>query len=284
MTSGDLVVSIDGAVVPPERACVPVTDRAFLLGDSIFETFRTYQGRAHALDRHLARLARSAAALGIDLPVDAHTLRAEVAALLDAAGAADGAERRVRMIITRGDVAGLGDDGPARRVLVAAPFGGHPEPYYREGVAICAVAGGRAFPGAKAGSYLVSVLATREAKARGAHEAVFVHEGQVLEGATSNVFAVVAGVLRTPDAGVLAGITRGIVVELAAAYGIAHEVGPLPESALRRASEIFLTSATRALMPVRALDDVRIPEVRGPVYEALWRAYHESLDARLAPR
>ncbi|MBX3251230.1 MAG: aminotransferase class IV [Myxococcales bacterium] len=284
MSASDLVVAIDGVIVPPERAQVPVTDRGFLLGDSVFETFRTYGGRAHALDRHLARLARSAAALGIDPAITPSALVAEIGAILDVADAAEGRERRVRLVVTRGDAAGLGDDGPARRVIVAAPFAGHPEAYYRDGAPICTVPGGRAFPSAKAGSYLVSVLATREAKARGAHEAIFIDDGQVLEGATSNLFVVVDGALRTAAEGVLPGITRGIVLELAAALGLPHEVGPVPEAALRRASEAFLTSATRGLMPVRAVDDAALPAIRGPFFEALASAYEAGLEGRLTPR
>ncbi len=270
-----MIVAIDGVLVPEDRAAVPITDRGFLYGDSVFETFRTYGRRAHALDRHLARLSRSASAIELAIPVDTETLRREVRQVI---GAACG-ELRVRLMVTRGDAPGLADDG-ARRVILGAPFEGHPARLYEEGVVVCTVEGERERPGAKIGSYLTSILAARQARSRGAYEALLVSEGQVREGATSNFFACIDGVLRTPKAGVLPGVTRGIVLELAAERGLEAREGPLAVDELGAASEAFLTSATREVMPIRRVDghDLGPP---GPVTRRLAEAYRAGLADRL---
>ncbi len=271
--------AVDG-VIGEGSATVPITDRGFLYGDSVFETFRTYEGLPHALDRHLARLRRSAAALEITLPLDEAGFRAEVHALLDAAGAGPGNERRLRMMITRGDAPGLADDG-ARRVLLAAPFAGHPAELYAQGVVVACVPGGRAHASTKAGSYLPSILAARAAKAQGAYEPLLVDdEGCVTEGGTSNVFAVIDGVLRTPSADMLPGVTRGLVLELAAELGLRVNEGILPRSDLLRAEEVFITSSTRELMPVRQVDEQ--PIALGPVTQRLAERYRATVPDRLA--
>ncbi len=272
-------VSIDGTLVAAEAARIPVTDRGFLYGDSVFETVRTYDGQDHALDRHLARLVRSAKAVEMQLPVSIDVLADEVRSLVCATDEA----LRVRLMVTRGDAAGLAETGPARRVMLGYHFEPHPDDHYTAGVPVRLVEGGRFLAGAKAGSYLLSVLATREARAKGGYEAILVEalgpDGQVWEGATSNVFAVVDGVLRTASTGVLPGVTRGIVLELAEELGLAVVEGPLRVADLRSASEVFLTSATRELMPVRALDDQALTP--GPVHASLHARYRETLQGRL---
>lgn len=271
--------AVDG-VIGEGQATVPITDRGFLYGDSVFETFRTYEGLPHALDRHLARLRRSAAALEIVLPLDEAGFRAELRALLDAAGAGPGNERRVRLMVTRGDAPGLADDG-ARRVMLAAPFAGHPPELYARGVVVSCVPGGRSHASTKAGSYLASILAARAAKAKGAYEPLLVDDDdRVTEGGTSNVFAVVDGVLRTPAADMLPGVTRGLVLELAAQLGLDVSEGPLPRRDLLRAEEVFLTSSTREVMPVRRVDDQ--PIALGPVTRRLAERYRATVPERLA--
>ncbi|MEM9070180.1 MAG: aminotransferase class IV [Myxococcota bacterium] len=268
-------VSIDGAIVAADQALVPVTDRGFLYGDSVFETFRTYGRRAHALGRHLARLERSAASVALRLPVDAETFRAEVRALIDASEG----ERKIRLMVTRGDAAGLADDG-ARRVILSYPFQPHPEAHYSQGVVVTLVEGGRDLASAKAGSYLTSVLATRTARSRGAYEAILSQEDTILEGATSNVFFVREGCLYTSRAGVLPGVTRGLVLELARERGIPCAEGVVPRSLVAEAEEAFLTSATREVMPISRVDE-RVFGPPGPITKALLEAYRGSLGARV---
>ncbi|HHH11301.1 MAG TPA: branched-chain-amino acid aminotransferase, partial [Sorangium sp.] len=223
------VVFINGAEVAPERATVSVYDRGFLYGDSVFETVRSYGGKLFALDEHLQRLARSADSMGIALPLPMEALAAEVRRAVAASGNEDS---YVRMMLTRGS-GPLGLDpnlaGHPLRVIFVHALEAPPAALYQRGVTVSCVQTVRASdaaPSAKLGNYFASVLALRTARARGAQEALVVNrDGLVVEGTTSNVFVLRAGVLTTPplSAGVLAGITRAVVVDIIADLGLAFE-------------------------------------------------------------
>lgn len=284
-----IAVSIDGVVVAPEAAHVSVFDRGFLYGDSVFETVRTYGGRPHELDAHLDRLERSAGLVFISMPVGRDQLRVEIDACLAAAG---NPESYLRVMITRGQGA-LGLD-PAladnpRRVILCAPLNPLPAVAYSEGVAAITWRTQRSLDatgheGAKIGNYLVSVLALREAKAAGAHEALITNgAGEVLEGATSNLFFVKSGTLLTPplEAGILAGITRATVLECARALEI--PLGYCAPSArqLLEADEVFISSTIRELVPVVRIDGAPITNgLPGPITLELLANFRAHVSAR----
>jgi branched-chain amino acid aminotransferase len=279
-----IAVMIDGQVRPPGAWHVSVFDRGFLYGDSVFETLRTYRGVPFGLGEHMQRLARSAALVFIELPAPLATIEAEV---LEAVAAGQNPESYVRVMITRGQGA-LGLD-PAlaerpSRVIIVQPLGTPPERYYTDGVSVISYRTQRQVDatsavGAKVGNYLVSVLAMREASRVGAVEALIVDaRGAVLEGATSNVFLVVGDRLVTPDlsAGVLAGITRAHVLDVAAALGIAVELRTPSLEETYAADEVFITSSIRELMPVVRLDERAIASGKpGPVFNRLRQAFRQ---------
>jgi branched-chain amino acid aminotransferase len=256
-------VSIDGEIRSEQQACVPVTDRGFLYGDSIYEVIRTYGGRPYLLEEHLVRLARSAERLAMSLPGGLEPIRADVAATL---AVADNPESTIRVIVTRGSGPIQLDPrtaGTPRRVVIVFPFQGHPAALYSEGALIHLVPSGRSdqgiAAGAKSGNYLVNLLALGVAKRHGAHEAILLdHRGRVTEGASSNLFVLRDGGLQTPplDAGILEGITRRQVFSIARSAGLRVTERPLSPADLRAADEIFLTSTLREIMPVtRVLDE-----------------------------
>jgi branched-chain amino acid aminotransferase len=259
------VVSIDGEIVPPERATVSVFDRGFLYGDGIFESLRVYAGRPFALTEHLARLGRSAAALGIPLPIPLAGFAHDVQAAISASGEA---EAYVRIMLTRGtsDVPSLMPAGPltATRVILVEPLRLPPRQPYASGVTAITLRwdAWTAPASAKVIPYLTSLLALQEAKVRGAAEAIFVDRGGLVrEAATANVFAVMAdGRLVTPSEGpgVLGGITRGQVLDLAVTLGLSCSVSVLELEALARAQEVFLTSSIREVVSVVAVDGAAI--------------------------
>jgi branched-chain amino acid aminotransferase len=268
---------IDGEVVPLERATVSVLDRGFLYGDAVFETLRSYDGRPFLLDRHLERLARSAATVGIPLPLPTTALEREVRSTLEAAGNADA---YVRVTLTRG--AGPPGLDPSRatqvrRIVLVMPL----EPAANvsaEGVAAVTFATGRLASlsptrGAKTGNYLESIMAVRYARERGASDALLVDaEGRIIQGASSNVFFVRGSRLLTPplEAGILPGIIRGVVLEIAAALAVPVELRAPLTLELGDFSEIFLTSSVRELAPVTRVDGVGVGTGRpGPVYGKL---------------
>ena len=262
------LVMIDGRPMAPEAARVSVFDRGFLYGDSVFEALRTYAGRPFALERHLARLADSAARVFIELPVSLEQLGREVQSAIVGAG---NTESYVRLTVTRGVGETLGlDPGLSRhpaRVIIVTPLTPPPPETYLEGVPVVSyrterVTDGSAAAGAKVGNYLVAVLANREARAAGCYEALIVDgRGRVVEGATSNVFAVLDdGTLVTPPEqdGILLGITRETLLELADELKLAVRLQSLPLDELKHAAEVFVCSSIRELVPVVRIDGARI--------------------------
>jgi branched-chain amino acid aminotransferase len=252
------VASINGVLHAPDEARVSVYDRGFLYGDSVFETLRTYGGEPFLLDEHLARLARSAALIGIVTPIAAADLAREVRL---AVRAARNDESYVRVTITRG-TGPLGlDPAPARdplRVILVEPFTPLPAALYRDGVRAVTTRLDRpadTAPGAKITNYLASLLAVQSAKAQGAHEALLLDaRGDVIEGATSNVFLVCDDTLITPPeaAGILAGITRAQVIDVAGELGIPVRFATFHPGILAR--EAFLTSSLREVLPLVQID------------------------------
>lgn len=280
------LVLIDGVVHAPEAARVSVFDRGFLYGDSVFETIRTYGGRPFALSEHLGRLEQSAARVFIDLPVPAARIADEIVEALAAAG---NPESYVRVMVTRGSgPLGLDAGFEVRplRVIIVAPLVPPAPELYASGIAAVTfrtqrVAEATDAAGTKVGNYLVAVLAMRKARAEGAAEALIVdHAGNVVEGASSNVFAVCSGKLVTPpeSAGILPGITRAKLLEVAAELGLSVELRALPVAELGSAEEVFISSSIRELLPVVRVDSRVIGGGRpGPVSAALLRAFREKV-------
>lgn len=277
---------IDGRPMAPEAAKVSVFDRGFLYGDSVFEALRTYGGRPFALNRHLLRLARSASRVFIELPVSLEQIGREVESAIVGAG---NAESNVRLMLTRGvgELLGL-DPGLSRhplRVVIVTPLKSPPPEAYLDGVGVVSyrterVTDYNAAAGAKVGNYLVAVLATREARAAGAHEALIVDaQGRVVEGATSNVFAVLPdGTLVTPpeEDGILLGITRETLLAVADELKLGVRLASLPLAELKGATEVFVCSSIRELVPVVSVDGERIGSGRpGPVSQQLLAAFRE---------
>lgn len=275
-------VSIDGSLVAPEEAKVSVYDRGFLYGDGVFETLRTYRGVPFSLNEHIERLEGSASAVGIELPISRRELVRET---IEAVRAAGNPESTMRILITRGQ-------GPLRldpsgatsplRVILVEPFTPPPAAIYRDGVATITTRTERAAdaaPGAKVTNYLASMLAMQRAHAAGAHEALLLDaEGHVLEGATSNFFVVIEGELLTaPEAMILVGITRAHVLALASRAWIVVRYGSIGRSELEGASEAFLTSTLREIVPVTRVDEIVIGDgAPGPITRRLHAAFREA--------
>ena len=260
----DGVVSIDGQLFPAGEARVSVFDRGFLYGDSAFEVMRTYARRPFRERDHLERLRRSCERLLLPITSGPEQWSHEVRRAIDASQLP---ECNVRVMITRG-TGPLGLDlSEAKRPSVlcfALPLHPPPAVVYEQGVAVGLSHAARATDGtravgAKTSNYLGSVLALHEVKQKGAHEAIIVGpNGEIVEGATSNVFIVRGDELATPpiEAGILAGITRKTVLELAGELGIAvHETQLYPHD-LYRADEVFITSTVREIVPVVKVDDL----------------------------
>ncbi len=272
------MIWIDGQL----RGCdatVSVFDRGLLYGDGLFETMPIYAGRPFLLDDHLARLMRGTQALRIANAPSLDDWRAAVSALLDA-------ERpdcaTLRLWITRGvnTGSGLACSAATRPTWIAAclPARRYDARVYGEGMVLALSAREHAMPSqlptaSKHANYLASILAFDDAQAAGADEALLCNpHGRVCEGAFSNLFAVLDGVLVTPpiDEGPLAGTARARLLALAAASGIARAEAPIPLSRLVDASELMLSNALIGIAPVRQVlprepaDPDPAPNLRSP--------------------
>jgi branched-chain amino acid aminotransferase len=277
-------VWIDGVLAPAGEARVSVFDRGFLYGDSAFEVMRTYDKRPFRETAHLDRLRRSCERLLISLAWSNAQL-AEIIANTIAASKLP--ECYVRVMVTRGvgpmsiDLAQANEPSMLVFALTLTPLAAS---VYESGIAVGLSRAARATDGtraagAKTSNYLGSVLALHEVKQRGAQEALILGpSGEVIEGATSNVFIVNKGQLFTPsiDAGILAGITRQTVLELAAEQKLEVRETPLHPSDLYQAEEVFITSTVREVVPVVRVDDKVIGNGRpGPIAARVLAAYRE---------
>ncbi len=255
------LLNVEGRLVPPEQAFVPVMDRGFLYGDSVYEVVRTYGGRVFELGRHLDRMERSAARIGLSLPPRAR-LESELFRTMDAAG---NPESYARIIVTRGEGRfGLSPhlaEGLNRLIVIVRPLEPPAPEQYDRGLQMAVTRMRRNPPQAldpalKTGNYLNSALALRESHAAGADDALLLDlRGQVTEASTSNVFFVQDGVVVTPPLalGMLEGVTRGLVIEIARGEGLLVREEPHGSEALAAADEVFVTSTIREVMPVTSL-------------------------------
>lgn len=263
-------VWVNGGLYEAEAATVSVLDHGLTVGDGIFETVKAVEGRPFALGRHLDRLTRSAAGLGLPEP-DLDEVRRACAAVLEANPVPLG---RLRITYT-GGLSPLGSDrGDAGPTLVVALGGSARRP---DSTAVITVPWTRnersALAGLKTTSYAENVVALARAHERGASEALFANTvGQLCEGTGSNVFVVVDGQLHTPPvaSGCLAGITRALAVEWTGALET-----DLPFDVLESADEVFLTSTLRDVQAVHAVDGRGLSDAPGPVTAKAMRIFEE---------
>jgi len=276
--------SVNGNVVPAEQARVSVLDNGFTFGDAVYETLRTYAGRPFHLDRHLERLRASAARLGFEAPFGDDVFARRLDDLLARAG---NDESYIRVILSRGegDISYRFDrvKGPTL-VMVVKPLEPPPERDYVEGIPVVIASVRRNHPRAldpaiKSNNLLNNILAVREGQARGAVETILLNDlGEVAEGASSNVFVVKGGRVSTPPlaAGILAGITRRLVLDLCRELGIPAGEETLRVADLLAADEVFITSTTKEAAPVRAVDGRPVGSGKpGPIHRRVLQAYRE---------
>jgi branched-chain amino acid aminotransferase len=253
-------VWVDGRLVSSDAPAISAFDHGLLTGDGVFETLKTVGGRPFALTRHCARLEHSARGLGLGAP-DRATVEAAIEAVVRANGIAHG---RVRVTVTGGPSPLGSERGPSGPTVIVAVA---PMPHWPATAAVCVVPWSRNERGALAGlkttTYGENVVALAYAHERSAGEAIFGNlAGNLCEGTGTNVFLVLDGELITPplSAGCLAGVTRALVLEVTDA--VERDV---PLARLGEASELFLTSSTRDVQAVSAVDGVALPVVAGPI-------------------
>jgi branched-chain amino acid aminotransferase len=256
-----VTVWVNGELVDEADATVSVFDHGVTVGDGVFESTRVTSGVPFALTRHLRRLAGSARGLGLPEPED-ELLRRAVTQTLSANDLTG--SLRLRITYT-GGVSPLGSDrGAAGPTLVVALAPLSPWPLTAQVAVVPWTRNeGAATAGLKTTSYADNVVALAHAKRAGAGEALFANtRGELCEGTGSNIFLVLDGRVVTPplSSGCLAGVTRALLLEWC---DIGERV--LPLSALQEASEVFLSSSTRDVQAVSAVDGRELPDSPGPL-------------------
>lgn len=266
-------VWLNGDLLPAEKARITVGDRGFTLGDGLFETMRAYGGRIFRLAQHIRRLERSAERIGL-APPDGLAAAAQETVLANAL-----TEAAVRVTVSRGPAGfGLGAPGSVTPTCAITVW---PVPALPTALRI-GLASGRLneyspTAGLKRLGYLDQILALEEARRSGYDDALFLDtSGHLAEATGSNLFVLEHGALRTPpmECGVLPGITRATVLEIARELDVPTGEEPLAPAVLDAAEEVFLTSSLREIVPVVAVEGRRVGgDAPGPVTRRIQEAY-----------
>jgi branched-chain amino acid aminotransferase len=282
-------VYVNGAIRPAAEAVIPVFDHGFVFGEGVYETIRTYNKVPFLLDRHIRRLRASAARLGLDVPFEDSDLSGWIAATMSEAG--EMPEAYIRVLLTRG----IGDltydlDATPRPslVIIVKPLDESLARIDAEGIRMSIVPIIRNHPGSvnpiiKSNNLLNNAIAMQQAHQRGAFEALMCnYRGELCECSQSNFFLVRGGVVLTPpsEAGLLEGITRGVIFEIGQEERIEVREATLFPRDLETADEAFGTNTTREISPVVQVDDLTIGNGRpGPITLRLLQAYRQRAQA-----
>jgi len=267
------LVYLNGEYLPYDEAKIPVEDRSIQFGDAIYEVVRYYKGRPFRMDRHLARLKRSADGIWMPLPPLA-AIEQAMNSLVERQNLGDAS---VYLEISRGSGprAHLIPDDATPCVMAIARH----VPVVRPRRTLTAVTVGddrwaRCY--VKTTMLLPNTLALKQARQRGANDAIFVRDGFVMEATSSNIFFVFDGVLTTPPLTnyILAGITREVVLEIAAKEGIRVSEEPIHASRIYQASEAFLSGTVSEVSAIVEINRHRIGTGEpGPIHQRIAAAY-----------
>ena len=286
----DAIVNVNGQILPPDQATVSVFDRGYLYGDSLYEVTRSYDGKFFKLKDHLSRLKKSAELCQMALNQDLTLYEKEIYRTFEAFRTSSKTEAYCRIIISRGaGKIGFGLNclkTPTLYTIIVQPVDAPTPESFEKGFRLKISArlrnDRRALdPAMKSGNYLNSLLAYLEATRENFDDALLCNEeGHVAEGTTFNVFYARRGILATPplDIGILDGITRKLVIDLASQIGIETREIRFPRERLYEADEIFLSSSVREVFPITAIDGKKINNGEpGPITRKLHEAYQQLL-------
>ena len=279
-----LQIFLNDRLVPQEQAMVSVFDHGLLYGDGVFEGIRVYNNRVFLLAEHVERLYESALAIRLVIPMTPTQMAAAVEQTVAANNITNG---YVRLVITRG-AGSLGLDirrtSHPQVIVIADTIKLYSEELYQQGLKIITASTLRNHPGAlspriKSLNYLNNILAKIEGTDVGCEEALMLnHKGDIAECTGDNIFIVKRGVLKTPspDAGILEGITRNCVIQLAKQAGIPVQEVTLQRHDVYTADECFLTGTAAEVIAVVGIDGRQIGAgVPGPVTQDLRQRFQQ---------
>ncbi|MCG6970788.1 MAG: D-amino acid aminotransferase [Gammaproteobacteria bacterium] len=272
-------VYLNGDFLPEEDACVSVLDRGFIFGDGVYEVIPAYGRRPFRLQGHLARLQDSLDGVRIPNPHTAEQWQYLIEKIIDAN---EGEDQSVYLQITRGAAKrdhAFPSNATPTVLIMSSPLSGAGAELLKSGVAAITTEDIRwVYCHIKAICLLPNVLLRQKAIDAQSAEAILIRDGLATEGAASNLFIVHDGIIRTPSKGplLLPGITRDLVIELAAQNHIPYEEANILEADLTRADEIWLTSSTKEILAVTHLNGTPVGNGKpGPLWERMYGLYQQ---------
>lgn len=272
------LVYLNGNYVEQAEACIPVTDRGLLFGDSIYEVIPVYGGKPFGAEQHLQRLQRSLDAVRIPNPLD----QSEWLAILERLSQQQpGRDQSIYLQVTRGEYPQRAHRLPEQikpNVIAFATAIKPVDPSIAEyGLRVITIADMRwQRCDIKSTNLLANVLALAEANEQGADDAILIRDGIAKEGTASNLFIVLEGLLITPPNSetLLLGVTRNLVLELAAKHNLPYAQASISLNELNQADEIWLTSSTREIVPITQLNDKPVGSGKpGPIWQQMNQLY-----------
>ncbi len=279
------IVCLNGSLLPLSQARLSPLDYGFLYGYGLFETMRAYSGRIFHLEKHLARLSRSAKSLEIGLKSDILDLEK---ALYDTLQANNLSNARIRLTLSGGEGGAVPDLPPQDPtvIIVAKRYTPYPSQVYQQGfkAVVSRIRRNTQSPASviKSLSYLDNLLARRETRLAGADEAILLNEQNFLaEGSMSNIFLVSDDTLLTPseNSGILPGITREVILELAPSMDMKTTERKIALKELLQADEAFFTNSLIEIMPLTQVNGQNIGSGRaGTMTQRLIAAYKELVE------
>jgi branched-chain amino acid aminotransferase len=280
-----LIVYVDGKYLPQEQAVVSVFDHGFLYGDGVFEGIRSYEGVVFRLDEHLGRLYESAKTIGMEIPISIKEMEEVV---LETIRKNNLRNSYIRLVVSRG----FGDLGLDPRkcpkpsiVCITASISLYPQEMYENGLEVVITSTRKnrpdvQSPRVKSLNYLSNIMAKMELARQGLLEGIMLTvDGYVAEATADNIFILKKGVLYTPPKflGILEGVTRNAVIELARKAGFEMREEVFTAHDLYNAEEVFLTGTAAEVIPVVKIDGRTIGNGKpGAVTKQLTAAFRES--------
>ncbi len=287
------LINVNGELCGPADARVSVYDRSYLYGDSLYEVARSYGGRLYHVEEHLERLYKSAELARLTITRSREELRREIARTHEAWSRLPGnrsSEAYCRLVLSRGEGRiGFGLNNlltPSLYTIIVQKLEPPSSAQFAEGFALKVVERLRNDPRAlspamKSGNYLNSLLAYLEAVPEGFDDALLANaEGHLTEGTTFNIFYIKRGILVTPplEIGILDGITRRQVIDLAREQGVRVREVRFPRERLYEADEVFLSSSIKEVFPVTRVDHQAIHGGKpGPLTQQLHQAFRKTV-------
>jgi branched-chain amino acid aminotransferase len=279
------VIYINNKLVPKSKAVVSVFDHGFLYGDGVYETLRAYKGVVFKIEEHIERLFRSASMINLKIPKTRDEIKI---AIYKTIRANRYNEAYIRISISRGPgTIGLDPElcSKPTLVIISNTLREYPLQYYQKGVKVAVVNVRRNFkdalnPRIKSLNFLNNILAKIEAKNKGAYEAIMLnYRGYIAEGTITNIFFVKNNVLCTPeiDVGILDGITRRIILDIAKELKIKTKEGKFTRKDIHNAQEVFISNTTMEIMPVSEVDDIKIGAKIGKITKMLHLVYKKKV-------